>query len=253
MCSSIELSGTEVAKCSNQDIVQVLCRLQRWVRRKIHAIFLSGEIFENGIAPNFGKRKTTRQNTRSLSRRVSFESRATRVLRPRSYFSPKLETTRCLKTELTTKRCYVCFFLIAVVSTSEMGATVTTPNKRDWAVKDLPFPILNKTCVSLNIKRPFFDDFRMVAEKLGMDKNTIEWIGQSENPTHKMFTACHRGTKVGRLIEILHEIERPDVAKVLEDWVAEPWTVVMITSSSLWLLRTKFQKFLCNSAAQRRK
>ena len=98
----------------------------------------------------------------------------------------------------------------------------STLNKRDWVVKDLPFPVLNKTCVPLNIMRPFFDDFRMVAEKLGTDKNTIEWIGQSKNPTNELFTSCHRGAKVGRLIEILYEIERPDVAKVLEDWVAEP-------------------------------
>ena len=38
------------------------------------------EIFENGIAPNFGVRETTQQNTRSLC--VSFQSRVTRVFRP---------------------------------------------------------------------------------------------------------------------------------------------------------------------------
>ena len=108
-----------------------------------------------------------------------------------------------------------------------MGAKMTkvmkesTLKKTDWAVKYLPYRVLKEICTKLNIRSPFFDDFRMVAEQLGMDKDTIEWIGQSENPTHKIFTSCHRGTKVGRLIEILHEIERPDVAKVLEDWVAE--------------------------------
>ena len=62
----------------------------------------------------------------------------------------------------------------------------------------------------------------MAAEQLGTDKDTIEWIGQGENPSYEIFTPCHRGAKVGILIEILHEIQRPDVAKVLEDWVAEP-------------------------------
>ena len=98
----------------------------------------------------------------------------------------------------------------------------STLDKRDWAVKDIPFPVLNKICLKLNIMSPFFDDFRMVAERLGMNKDTIEWIGQSENPTHKIFSSCHRGAKVGRLTEILREIERADVAKVLEDWLAEP-------------------------------
>ena len=109
-----------------------------------------------------------------------------------------------------------------------MGAKMTklteksTLVKRDRAVKDLPFPVLKKICVKLNIRSQFFDDFRMVAEKLGTERDIIEWIGQSENPTYKIFTSCHRGAKVGRLIEILHEIKRPEVAKVLEDWVAEP-------------------------------
>ena len=93
--------------------------------------------------------------------------------------------------------------------------------KRDRTVNDMPFPVTNKICVKLNIVSQFFDDFRMVAEKLGTDRD-IEWIGQSENPTYKIFTSCHRGAKVGRLIDILHEIERPEVAKVLDDWVAEP-------------------------------
>ena len=157
---------------------------------------------------------------------MSLGSRATRGIRPLSYFPPKLETKRCLKK--IAKRCCVCFFHIAVVSNSEMGAKMTkvmaksTLNKRDWAVRYLPYHVLNQICTKLNIRSQFFDDFRMVAELLGTDKDTIECIGQSENPTYKIFTSCHRDAKVGRLIEILHEIKRPDVAKVLEDWVAEP-------------------------------
>ena len=46
----------------------------------------------------------------------------------------------------------------------------STLDKREWAVKDIPFPVLNKICLKLNITSPFFDDFRMVAEQLGMDK-----------------------------------------------------------------------------------
>ena len=60
----------------------------------------------------------------------------------------------------------------------------------------------------------------MVAEQLGTDRDTIECIGQSKNPTFELFTSCHRDAKVSRLIEILREIERPHVAKVLEDLVA---------------------------------
>ncbi|XP_015764935.1 PREDICTED: uncharacterized protein LOC107343860 isoform X2 [Acropora digitifera] len=119
-------------------------------------------------------------------------------------------------------------FSLKVVSTSEMGAKMTkvmaksTLDKSDWAVRYLPYRVLKQICTKLNIRSQFFDDFRMVAEQFGMDKDTIECIGQSENPTYKIFTSCHRDAKVGRLIQILHEIGRVDVAKVLEDWVAEP-------------------------------
>ena len=109
-----------------------------------------------------------------------------------------------------------------------MGPKITkvmvksTLKRTDWAVRYLPYSVLKQICTKLNIRSQFFDDFRMVAEQLGMDKDTIECIGQSENPTYEIFTSCHRDAKVGRLIKILHEIKRPDVAKVLEDWVAEP-------------------------------
>ena len=105
----------------------------------------------------------------------------------------------------------------------------STLNKRDRAVKDMPFRVLGEICMKLNIIRDLFDDFRMVAEELGSDKDTIEWIAQGDNPTYKLFTSCHRDVKVGRLIEILHEIKRKDVAKVLEDWVAESSAIEMIT------------------------
>ena len=97
-----------------------------------------------------------------------------------------------------------------------------TPDKRERVVKDLPFSVLNKICMKLNAISQFFDDFRMVAETLGSDKDTIQCISQNDNPTYQLFTSCHRDVKVGRLIEILHEIKREDVAKVLEDWLAEP-------------------------------
>ena len=45
-------------------------------------LILVEKFSENGLDPNFGERKTTWQNVRSLSRCLSFESRATRGIRP---------------------------------------------------------------------------------------------------------------------------------------------------------------------------
>ena len=88
-------------------------------------------------------------------------------------------------------------------------------------MKDIPYGVYSKICTKLNIRRDFFDDFRMVAEKLGMDRDAIEFIGQGRNPTDKIFTSGDRRVTVRRLISILHDIERRDVAEVLEEWVAK--------------------------------
>ena len=94
-------------------------------------------------------------------------------------------------------------------------------DRKDWAVKDLPYGVYSKICTKLNIRRAFFDDFRMVAEKLGMNRDAIEFIGQGKNSTDMIFTSGDRTVTVRRLIGILHEIGRMDVAEVLEEWVAE--------------------------------
>ena len=56
----------------------------------------------------------------------------------------------------------------------------STLNKRDWAVKYLPYRVLKQIRSKLNIRSQIFDNFRMVAEQLGTDKDIIEWIGQSD-------------------------------------------------------------------------
>lgn len=87
-------------------------------------------------------------------------------------------------------------------------------------VRELPLKeVYSKICVKLNIKRMFFDDFRMVAEELGMDRDTTEYVGQQKDPTDFIFSEYRRNVTVGELVKILHKIERLDVATVLEKWI----------------------------------
>ena len=116
---------------------------------------------------------------------------------------------------------------MAVVSTSRMGVTTSkemkksTHNKRDWALKDTPSPILQETRLKLDDRSDFFDYPQMIAEQLATNKVTVQWIGESKNPI-EIFTSCDQDVTVGNLIDVLHEMEQPEVAKVLEDWVADP-------------------------------
>ena len=88
-------------------------------------------------------------------------------------------------------------------------------------VRQLPLRIYSKICMKLNIRRDWsFDDFRMVAEELGMDRDTTEFIGQHRNPTDSLFVEYYYVT-VLQLINILHKIERLDVAAILEEWIKD--------------------------------
>ena len=96
------------------------------------------------------------------------------------------------------------------------------PLSRDHRVKmkvlDLPKKVYSKICLKLNIKRDIsFDDYRMLAEELGMDRDTTEYSGQQINPTDFIFSEFYPNVTVSELVRILHEIERLDVAAVLKD------------------------------------
>ena len=74
--------------------------------------------------------------------------------------------------------------------------------------------------MKLSVKRDMtFDDFRMVAEVLGVDRYAIDFLGQQSNPADVMFTQYGKLLQVDELIRILHEMERSDIAVVLEGWV----------------------------------
>ena len=90
-------------------------------------------------------------------------------------------------------------------------------------VLDLPLKeVYSKICVKLNVKRDtFFDDFRMLAEELGMDRDTTAYAGQQINPTAFIFSEYSPNLTVGELVKILHKIERLDIAAVLENWIEQ--------------------------------
>ena len=91
-------------------------------------------------------------------------------------------------------------------------------------VNNLPLKEYSKVCPMLNTKRDLkFDDFRMLAEKVGFSRDEIRMIEQGENPTDMVLQtwSSKREATVGNLIDLLtgEDLERMDVAKVLEDWV----------------------------------
>ncbi|KAL9989477.1 hypothetical protein ACROYT_G004035 [Oculina patagonica] len=104
--------------------------------------------------------------------------------------------------------------------------TAQVNTRLSTVLANLPLAIHRRVCMMLNIKRDLkFDDFRMLAEKVGFDRDWIRCIEQMPNPTDEILKTWSSKSQatVGNLIELLkgEDLERMDVAKVLEDWVNE--------------------------------
>ena len=107
---------------------------------------------------------------------------------------------------------------------NQNGSQVNT--RLATSVKGIPLSVYRRICLMLNVKRDVkWDDFRMLAEKVGLDKDETDFIAQKENPTDEILKTWSKKLEatVGKLIEILkgEDLERMDVVKVLEDWVNE--------------------------------
>jgi len=95
-------------------------------------------------------------------------------------------------------------------------------------VTSIPLQVYSEVCLKLNVKRILrFDDFRMLAEKVGLNRDETDFIEQ-KFPNHtdeilKTWSTKSREATVGNLIELLKadDFERIDVADILENWVFE--------------------------------
>ena len=92
-------------------------------------------------------------------------------------------------------------------------------------VRDLPVQVYKQICEQLNVKRDEkFDDFRILAEKVGFSREQIRHFESKDDPTDEILTSWSLASgeaTVGKLIELLNgeDLERWDVAKTLEHWV----------------------------------
>lgn len=106
------------------------------------------------------------------------------------------------------------------ISSGSQGLPFFEEERRAIKVTQLPFEVYSKICIKLSVKRNMtFDDFRMVAQALGLDSDTIAFLGQQSNPADYMFFKYGKHLQLDELIRILHEMERSDIAVVLEGWV----------------------------------
>ena len=93
-------------------------------------------------------------------------------------------------------------------------------------VKEIPLTVFSQVCGKLNVKQMGFNDFRMLAEKVGLKRYETDNIDQRyPNPTEEIVNVWSQKGQatVAKLIEWLKEdsFQRIDVVEILEDWVNE--------------------------------
>ncbi|XP_068739984.1 uncharacterized protein [Montipora capricornis] len=94
-------------------------------------------------------------------------------------------------------------------------------------VTELPLTVYSIVCVKLNVERNLrFDDFRMLAQKVGLTRDETDVIHQKcPNDTDEILRtwSTRQEATVGKLIELLKEkdFDRQDVVQILQDWVNE--------------------------------
>ena len=91
-------------------------------------------------------------------------------------------------------------------------------------VTDIPYAILGKICLKLNAKDSmFYKDYRLLGEKMGYGKDVTRNLEHKDNPTDALLQlwSIKSEATVQNLIALLRDsdLERVDVATVLEDWV----------------------------------
>ena len=97
-------------------------------------------------------------------------------------------------------------------------------NRLSTKVIDIPYAIIGKICLKLNAKdNIFYKDYRLLGEKMGYSKDVTGDLGRKENPTYALLQlwSIKPEATVQNLIALLKDtdLERMDVATILENWV----------------------------------
>jgi len=90
----------------------------------------------------------------------------------------------------------------------------------------IPIRFYKKICMKLDtLCRLSWNDFRLLAEKVGLNKDTISWLEQRDNPTELILQEfkSQKDCSTERFKAILAEMERNDVVTVIEEWVLDEW------------------------------
>ena len=113
---------------------------------------------------------------------------------------------------------------LAYVADKRSSTDQLKSNRLSTKVIDIPYAILGKVCLKLNAKDSmFYKDYRLLGEMMGYSKDVTRDLERKDNPTDALLQlwSIKPEATVQNLIALLRDsdLERVDVATILEDWV----------------------------------
>ena len=95
-------------------------------------------------------------------------------------------------------------------------------NRLSTKVTDIPYAITGKICLKLNAKHMLYY-YRLLGERMGFSEDVTRDLERKDNPTAELLHlwSTNPEATVQNLIALLkdEDLERMDVASILEDWV----------------------------------
>lgn len=99
-------------------------------------------------------------------------------------------------------------------------------------MSDIPIKFYKEICNKLDVFRhQFWDDYRLLGEKIGLTKDEVSLLGQKRDPTHSMIQKFNsqRNSSVRKFRTFLEEMKRSDVVTIINEWIIDEWNMACRT------------------------
>ena len=100
---------------------------------------------------------------------------------------------------------------------------------------EIPIKFRRNICMMLDIRDELqWNDYRLLAEKVGLATHVISWLGQQKNKTELILQQYNtqEDPSIRRFKAILDEMKRDDVVTEIEEWILYEWSKQKNNSTS---------------------
>ena len=90
----------------------------------------------------------------------------------------------------------------------------------------IPIKFYRKICIKLDNPRDcFWDDYRMLGEAIGLEKDLVLCVGLTGKPTEKLLEKfdSQGGSSIRKFRGIVEKMGRDDIVCIINEWIVDEW------------------------------